>query len=158
MGGKAGEEGYFTTIGGRLLDSTVPVEQLGLQPRQEVVFQGRLKGGGFSGGGKGARGGGGNSVQAGDWTCGNCWQPGCWNTRYSCYRCGASRYLDQGGNGQGNAGARDMEGRYQGGVGSGMGGFRLVGPTGRDQVYTLGGGILRRGKGLNRVGGVTKTR
>ena len=38
-------DGYFTTKGGKLLDSTAPAEQLGLRPDQEVVFQGRLRGG-----------------------------------------------------------------------------------------------------------------
>ena len=57
-GERIGEEGYFTTAGGKLLNSRVPVEHLGLQPGQEVVFHRRLRegegGGGFSGGG-GAR-------------------------------------------------------------------------------------------------------
>ena len=37
-----------------------------------------------------------------------------------------------------------MEGRYQGGVGSGMGGYRIVGPTGRDQAYTPEGDPTQR--------------
>ena len=82
-------DGYFTTKGGKLLNPSVPVKELGLGPEQEVVWQSRLRGGGYGGEGKGARGGGANSAQAGDWTFSNCSQPGCWNTRYSCYRCGA---------------------------------------------------------------------
>ena len=109
---------------------------------------------GVSGCGKGARGGGGNSVQAGDWTCGNCRQPGCWNTKFSCYRCGAPRYLDQAGDGQGNLGSLDVEVRYQGGVGEGMGGFRIVGPNGRDQTYTsVGDPTHRKGVQKGGVGG-----
>ena len=57
--------------------------------------------------------GGGNSILAGDLTCGNCHQPGCWNARSTCYRCGAPRNQEQGGTGQGNSGGRDMGGRYQ---------------------------------------------
>ena len=124
-------DGYFTTKGGKLLNSQVPARELGLGPELEVVVQSRLRGGGFGGGRKGARGGGANSVQAGDWTCSNCSQPGCWNARYSCYRCGAPRYSDQGGGGQSTGAAQGMGGRYQGGVGSGMGGIRIIGPMGR---------------------------
>ena len=124
-------DGYFCTKGGKILDSDTPVELLGLQPQQEAVFQGRLRGGGFSGGGKGVRGGGGNYVQVvGDWTCGNCAQPGCWNTRSSCDRCGAPSYLDQGGCGQSSGGVQGMEGRYQGGLGWGWAGIGSMDPLG----------------------------
>ena len=159
--GELAEEGYFATLGGRLLDSTMSVANLGLQQGQEVVFHRRLRGGGFSGGGKGAREGRANSVAAGDWTCGNCHQPGCWNARSTCYRCGAARYQSQGLSGQANSGARDMEGRYQSGVGTGMGGYRVIGPNGRDQSYIPGGNPTQRkgpqpgGKGRNKVGGDT---
>ena len=45
---------------------------------------------GFGGGGAG-----GNGIQvAGDQTCSNCGRHWCWATRYSCYRCGPSRYFD----------------------------------------------------------------
>ena len=144
LGGGAGccMDGYFTTKGGKLLDSGVPAEQLGLRPA----------GGGFSGGEKGSRGGGGNSVQAGDWTCGNCCQPGSWNTRYSCYQCGAPRYLDQENGGQSSSNAQGMGGRYQGGVGSGMGSLRVVGPTGRDQAYTPGGDSYAKKRAPKRWG------
>ena len=129
-------------------------------PQQEVVFHGRRRGGGFGGGGKGARGGGGNSFRAGDWTCRNCDQPGCWNARYACYRCGAPRYSDQVGGGQSTGAAQGMGGRYQGGVGSAMGGVRIVGPNGRDQTHTPGGDPTQRrvpqqgGANKNKVGGV----
>ena len=42
-----------------------------------------------------------------------------------------------------------MGGRYQGGVGDGMGSFRLVGPNGRDQTYIP---TPHTGRILNRVG------
>ena len=135
--------------------------KLGLHGSQEVVLQGRLRGGGYSGGGKGARGGGGNSVAAGDWTCGICHQSGCWNAKSTCYRCGAPRHQSQGLSGQANSGARDMEGRYQSGVGTGMGGYRVIGPNGRDQSSIPGGNPTQRkgpqpgGKGRNKVGGDT---
>ena len=159
--GELAEEGYFATLGGRLLDSNKSVANLGLQQGQEVVFHRRLRGGGFSGGGKGAREGRANSVAAGDWTCGICHQPGCWNAKSTCYRCGAPRHQSQGLSGQANSGARDMEGRYQSGVGTGMGGYRVVGPNGRDQSSIPGGNATQRkgpqpgGKGRNKVGGDT---
>ena len=93
LGKGTGEvDGYFTTKGGRMLDSQVSEVELGLHPSQEVVWQGRLRGGGFSGGGKGARGAG----QFGDWTCHNCHQPGCWAARNFCYRCGVTGFGTQG--------------------------------------------------------------
>ena len=57
-----------------------------------------------------------------------------------------------------------MGGRYQGGVGDGMGSFRLVGPNGRDQAYIPGrdpsyrkdsqqGGKGKNNKNKNKVGG-----
>ena len=98
---------------------------------------------------------------AGDWTCGNCSQPGCWNTRYSCYRCVAPRNFGQGVGGQISGGAQGMGGRYQAGVGSGMGGNRILGPTGRDQTFTSGGdptqirGPPKGGANKNKVGGVS---
>ena len=156
-----GMGGYFTTKGGKVLNSETPVNKLGLHGSQEVVLQGRLRGGGYSGGGKGVRGGGGNSVAAGDWTCGICNQSGCWNAKNTCYRCGAPRQQSQGLSGQASSGVWDMEGRYQGGVGTGMGGSRVVGPTGRDQSSIPGGNPTHRkgpqpgGKGRNKVGGDT---
>ena len=156
-----GVGGYFTTKGGKVLNSETPVNKLGLHGSQEVVLQGRLRGGGYSGGGKGVRGGGGNSVAAGDWTCGICNQSGCWNAKNTCYRCGAPRQQSQGLSGQASSGVWDMEGRYQGGVGTGMGGSRVIGPTGRDQSSIPGGNPTHRkgpqpgGKGRNKVGGDT---
>ena len=144
-----------------MLNSETPVNKLGLHGSQEVVLQGRLRGGGYSGGGKGVRGGGGNSVAAGDWTCGICNQSGCWNAKSTCYRCGAPRHQSQGLSGQASSGVWDMEGRYQGGVGTGMGGSRVIGPTGRDQSSIPGGNPTQRkgpqpgGKGRNKVGGDT---
>ena len=154
-------DGYFTTKGGRILNSQLPAGKLGLHGSQEVVLQGRLRGGGYSGGGKGVRGGGGNSVAAGDWTCGICNQTGCWNAKPTCYRCGAPRQPTQGFSGPASSGGWDMGGRYQGGVGTGMGGSRVVGPTGRDQSSVPGGNPTHRkgpqpgGKGRNKVGGDT---
>ena len=156
-------DGYFATLGGRILDAKAPVEYLGLEPGQEVVFQERLRGGGYGGGGKGSRVGGPNSVQAGDWTCSNCSQPGCWNARYSCYRCGAPRYPEQGGGGGQVAGnAQGTGGRLQGGVGTSMGGVRIIGPNGRDQTHTSSGEPTQRrapqqggnGRNRNKVGGI----
>ena len=50
-GGKQGGslEGYFSTIGGRILNSEVEVCHLGLGRLSEVVFHGRLLGGSFAG-------------------------------------------------------------------------------------------------------------
>ena len=46
-------DGYFTTKGGRVLNSQAPVAELGLHPSQEVVLHGRLRGGGVFWGRKG---------------------------------------------------------------------------------------------------------
>ena len=85
-------------------------------------------------------------------TCGNCHQPGCWNARSSCYRCGAPRYQEQGVTGQVNTGARDMEGEvsregwgWHGGLSSGWTQWE------RSDVHPWGE-TLRRGEGLSRVG------
>ena len=149
--------GYFTTRGGKVLNSNAPVVKLGLHPSQEVVLQGRLRGGGFSGGGKGARGSGGHSIQAGDWSCGNCHQPGCRNTRSSCYRCGAPRYQEQGALGRGIRG----QGTWMGGIKEGLGLVWVVIIWLDPRVgirHTPLEWTLRRGKGLSNVGGETKTR
>ena len=42
-------DGYFTTVGGRILDSKVRVGSWGLGHMAEVVFHRRLLGGSFSG-------------------------------------------------------------------------------------------------------------
>ena len=54
-GGKKGGglDGYFSTIGGRILNSEVEVCNLGLGRLSEVVFHGRLLGGSFAGMGQG---------------------------------------------------------------------------------------------------------
>ena len=60
-----------------------------------------------------------------------------------------------------NPGVREMEGRYQSGVGAGMGGYRVIGPNGRDQTYIPGEeptqrkGPQQSGRGKNKVGGDT---
>ena len=45
--GNLGEsmDGYFTTLGGKMLNPRVEISRLGLGGLQEVVFHGRLKGG-----------------------------------------------------------------------------------------------------------------
>ena len=54
-GGKQGGnlDGYFSTIGGRILNSEAEVCNLGLGNLAEVVFHGRLRGGSFAGVGQG---------------------------------------------------------------------------------------------------------
>ena len=152
--GDSGQDGYFTTIGGKILDP-------------KVVYQKRLRGGGYGGGGKGGTGGnrpvilgarvggwGGGSVPGalarwgvrrgrkggnrpvipGEWTCTTCWAPRCWPAKTTCYQCGTPR---DGGAGRKDAGAGGLG--AQAGVGTAMGGTRLVGPTGRNQVHVPGG-------------------
>ena len=46
-GGDLGLDGYFTTSGGRILAPKVPIGRLGLEGMVEVVYHGRLRGGGF---------------------------------------------------------------------------------------------------------------
>ena len=50
--GNSGRNGYFTTIGGKTLDPKVPIGRLGLVDGTEVLYQVRLRGGGYGGGGK----------------------------------------------------------------------------------------------------------
>ena len=71
-GGKKGGglDGYFSTIGGRILNSEVEVCNLGLGRLSEVVFHGRLLGGSFAGMGQG--GGVPGTGEFGQWTCSNC--------------------------------------------------------------------------------------
>ena len=93
FGGKrvGDEDGYFSTIGGRILNSAVEVCTLGLGHMSEVVFHRRLLGGSFAGmvqSGSIPRTG-----EFGQWTCWNCGKHDCWSTRYSCYRCGCPRYF-----------------------------------------------------------------
>ena len=147
-GGKRGEgqDGYFSTIGGRILNSEAEVCTLGL----EVVFHRRLLGGSFTGMGQG-----GCVPETGEfaqWTCSNCGKSDCWSTRYSCYRCGCPRYFDVAGVGQGRSGGQGKGGGMTGfhgqGVGAGMSGVRLVGAIGRDQTYvSTGNPSYRKGNG-----------
>ena len=52
--GDSGQKGYFTTIGGKILDPKVPIKGLGLVDGMEVVYHGRLRGGGYGGMARGA--------------------------------------------------------------------------------------------------------
>ena len=130
-------DGYFSTIGGWILNSEVEVCTLGLGHLSEVVFHWRLLGGSFSGMGQGGSIPG--TVEFGQWTCSNCGKPDCWSTRYSCYRCGCPRYFDGAGVGQvhsiGQGKGGGVAGFHGQGVGGGMSGVRLVGALGRDQTY-----------------------
>ena len=140
-----GTGGYFTTVGGKIVDPAVGAGALELGDMSEVVLHRRLLGGGFGGMGKG-----GCIPGAGEWTCSNCGKTVCWSTRYSCYRCGVPRYFDAGGFGQGNFGGGQGKGgmvrkkgsefQGQGGVGAGKSGMRIVGPCGRDQSWGRQGG------------------
>ena len=64
-GGDSGQDGYYTTIGGRMLDPKVPIGRLGIQDGMEVVYQVRLRGGGYGGGGGTPRDGGAGRKDAG---------------------------------------------------------------------------------------------
>ena len=83
-----GFEGYFATLGRRILDSAVKVSTLGLRNMSEVVFHRRLVGGSFGGMVKGCC-----LPGTGEWTCSNCGKTDCWSTRYSCYRVWSSSVL-----------------------------------------------------------------
>ena len=79
FGGKrvGDEEGYFSTLGGRILNSEVEVGTLGLGQMSQVVFHRRLLGGSFacivqSGSIPG-------TGEFGQWTCSNCGKPDCWS-------------------------------------------------------------------------------
>ena len=126
VGHHRGWDGFFSTKWGRKLDSNLPVEELGTGELTEVMFHKRLRGGGF--GGNGRNTGGEGFFFAGDWQCSNCGRQGCWPTRYTCYRCGAPRAQDGGGNSpQGGQGGFAKEGLQQGGGcqwdGRGQGGW-----------------------------------
>ena len=73
-GGKLvwGLDGYFATVGGKILDSRARVGSLVLGHMAEVVFHRRLLGGSFSGVVKG-----GCLLGTGEWTCSNCGKPSC---------------------------------------------------------------------------------
>ena len=47
-----GVDGYFTTVGGKMLNPRVEISRLGLSVLQEVIFHGRLKGGAGKGAGR----------------------------------------------------------------------------------------------------------
>ena len=76
--------GYFTTLGGKILDPQREVSGLGLCGLQEVVFHGRIRGGAARGTGK---------VAVHFLRC-------C--SRLSCYRCGTHRNWQSGGAGPGS--------------------------------------------------------
>ena len=89
-------DGYFITLGGKILDSQREVSGLGLCGLQEVVFHGRIRG-------EAARGTGKVEVpNIGEWQCNFCGAAQCWNTRLSCYRCGTHRNWQSGGVGSGS--------------------------------------------------------
>ena len=144
--------GYFTTLGGKILDPKREVSGLGLCGLQEVVFHGRIRGGAARGTGKV------EVPDIGEWQCTFCGAAH-WNTRLSFSRCGTHRVGSLavhgsfvGGQGRGN-GVQPRSGGGggffgQGGVGSAMGGLRWFGPTGRDQTYVpQGEPTFRRGGG-----------
>ena len=153
-------DGYFTALGGKILDSHGKVSGLGLCGLQEVVFHGRIRGGAARGIGK---------VEVpgiGEWQCTFCGAAHCWNTRLSCYRCGTHRNWQSGGASPGNLAGVQGRGNGvqsgvvgsstnggsgfigQGGVGNAMGGLLWIGQTGRDQSYVpQGEPTFRRGGG-----------
>ena len=73
---RRGVDGYFTTLGGRILNPEREVSGLGLDGLQEVVFNGRLWGGAVRGGGKAVE-----VPNIGEWQCTFCGAAHCWNTR-----------------------------------------------------------------------------
>ena len=141
-------DGYFSTNGGRILNSEVEVCTLGLGHLSEVVFHRRLLGGSFAGMGQGGSIPG--TGEFGQWTCSNCGKPDCWSTRYSCYRCRCPRYFDAAGVGQVHSGGQGKGGGVAGfhvqGVGGGMS-DRLVGALCRDQTCASTG-MLHTGKAM----------
>ena len=94
----AGLDGYFATLGGKVLNSKIGIGSLGLGSFQEVVFHCRLRGGANKGSGRG------DFPNVGEWQCSFCMAPHCWQTKTSCYRCGSARYWESGVMGQGNLG------------------------------------------------------
>ena len=61
-------DGFFTTLGGRILNPEREVSGLGLAGLQEVVFNGRLRGGAVRGGGKAVE----VPKKIGEWQCTFC--------------------------------------------------------------------------------------
>ena len=86
-GSGRGVDGYFTTLGGRILKAGREVSWLGLDGLQEVVFNGRLSGGAVRGGGKA------EVSNTAEWQCTFCSAARCWNTRFSCKKCGTPQVL-----------------------------------------------------------------
>ena len=82
-----GVDGYFTTLGGKMLNPGVEISRLGLGGLQEVVFHGRLKGGACKGAGRV------DSPMVGEWQCSFCMAPHCWHTKMACYKCGTPTVL-----------------------------------------------------------------
>ena len=145
--GRGRLDGYFATVGGKILDSGSRVGSLGLGHMAEVVFHRRLLDGSFGGVVKGGCfPGTGVDVP-------NCGKTDCWSTRYSCYRSGVPRYFDGSGVGQGLFGAGPgkgggMPGLQGQGVGAGMSSVRLEGALGRHQTYvSTGNPSHRKGNG-----------
>ena len=151
-----GVDGYFATLGGKLLNPRVEIGRLGLGSLQEVVFHGRLKGGASKGAGRV------DSLNVVEWQCSFCMAPHCWQTKMACYRCGTPRFWESGVLGQGGSGGLAGKGGglvgggsgkaagffVQGTVASAMGGTRIIGPTGRDQAYVpRGEPTFRKGNG-----------
>ena len=102
-GGASLEEWYLGlhgrgSGGGGILNPGKEVSGLGLDGLQEVVFNGRLRGGAVRGGGKA------EVPNIGEWQCTFCSPAHCWNTRFSCYGCGTPRYWESGVLGQGGLG------------------------------------------------------
>ena len=121
MAGRGGEnlgvavDGYFTTLGGKLLNPRVEISRLGLGSLQEVVFHGRLKGEACKGAGRV------DSPNVGEWQCSFCMAPHCWQTKMACYRCGTPRFGESGVLGQGCPGGLAGKGGGFGGGRSGKG-------------------------------------
>ena len=131
--------GRFLAAGNERADEFAKreVSGLGLVGLQEVVFNGRLRGGAVRGTGKAVE-----VPNIGEWQCTFCGAAHCWNTRLSCYWCGTHRNWQSGGagpgafvggQGRGNVVQAGVVGQRsggsggfigQGGVGSAMGGVR----------------------------------
>ena len=119
-------DGYFTTLGGRILN-----------PEREVSG---LSGGAVRGVGKVVE-----VPNIGEWQCTFCGAAHCWNTRLSCCRCGTLRNWQSGGAGHGGlVGGQGRGNGVQAGVvgqrpGAGSGFFR----AGRGGVCYERGALVR---------------
>ena len=116
----------------------MPIGRLGIGDGTEVVYQKRLRGGGYRGGGYGGGGkggtGGNRPAIPRERTCTTGWAPRCWPVKTTCYQYGTPR---DGGVGRKDAGAGGLGAQAE--VGTAMGGTKLLGPTGRNQVHVPGG-------------------